>query len=118
MSERHYADWCKAKLGLSKEFEEGFNKGYEYAKATIKPEIVKEYVQDPVTVKHSATGDGHIISKEHPELQWSQDLTRLEARSDVTTVANLEQYNTNNEGLMQPGQRSNLDDYIAQQTDR
>lgn len=124
MSERHYADWCKAKLGLSKEFEEGFNKGYEYAKATIKPEIVKEYVQDPVTVKHSATGDGHIISKEHPELQWSQDLTRLEARSDVTTVANLEQYNsTQFAGLMQPGQRSNLNDYIdqqniAQQTDR
>lgn len=45
MSERHYADWCKAKLGLSKEFEEGFNKGYEYAKQTIKPEIVKEYRQ-------------------------------------------------------------------------
>jgi hypothetical protein len=50
MSERHYADWCKAKLGLSKEFEEGFNKGYEYAKATIKPQVVKEYVQDPVTI--------------------------------------------------------------------
>lgn len=49
MSERHYADWCKAKLGLSKEFEEGFNKGYEYAKATIKPQIVARQVEVPVT---------------------------------------------------------------------
>lgn len=50
MSKRHYADFCKEKLGMSQQFEEGFNAGYEYALKTIKPQVVKEYVQDPVTV--------------------------------------------------------------------
>lgn len=77
---------------MSPEFEAGFEAGYKYANVfqTRKPK----------------------------KCSCSKYYTCAGCKSGVTTVANLEQYNTNNEGLMQPGQRSNLDDYIAQQTDR
>jgi hypothetical protein len=69
MSERHYAEWCKARLGLSKEFEEGFNKGYEYAKATIKPDVqqLTQYVpyDDPrYQEQNSSNSHANIAAQE------------------------------------------------------
>lgn len=38
-----FETWCKEKLALSANFEEGFIAGYEFAKKTIPPEV--KYVQ-------------------------------------------------------------------------
>lgn len=93
-----YSNWCKEKVNMSPEFEAGFEAGYKYANVfqTRKPK----------------------------KCSCSKYYTCAGCKSGVTTVANLEQYNsTQFAGLMQPGQRSNLNDYIdqqniAQQTDR